>query len=55
MFSQTFQSKDAKVTLSLNGNLEELGTFKDLVYKNETRRKITFGFEFEENSNGELV
>lgn len=52
MFSQTFQSKDSKVPLLMNGNLEELGTFKDLVYKNETRRKITFGIEFEEKLNG---
>jgi len=43
LLSQTLQSRDPNVPILLNGNLEELGTFRDIVFKNEVKRKIKIG------------
>jgi len=43
LLSQTLQSRDSNVSILLNGNLEELGTFRDIVFKNEVKRKIKIG------------
>jgi predicted ATPase len=43
LLSQTLQSRDPNVPILLNGNLEELGTFKDIVFKNEVKRTIKIG------------
>ena len=43
LLSQTLQSRDSNVSILLNGNLEDLGTFRDIVFKNEVKRKIKIG------------
>lgn len=43
LLSQTLQSRDPNVLILLNGNLEELGTFRDMVFKNEVKRTIKIG------------
>jgi len=47
LLSQTLQSRDPNVPILLNGNLEELGTFKDIVFKNEVKRTIKIGIGVE--------
>jgi len=43
LLSQTLQSRDQNVPILLNGNLEELGTFRDIVFNNEVKRRIKIG------------
>jgi predicted ATPase len=47
LLSQTLQSRDSNVSILLNGNLEELGTFRDIVFKNEVKRTIKIGIGVE--------
>lgn len=43
LLSQTVQSPDTSVKLLLNGNYEELGTYRDVVFNNEENRNIIIG------------
>lgn len=47
LLAQTVSSDDPEVPLLLNGKLENLGTYKDIVYKNGVENNITFGIEFD--------
>lgn len=47
LISQTLQSRDSNVSILLNGNLEELGTFRDIVFKNNVKRTIKIGIGVE--------
>ena len=47
LLSQTLQSRDSKAPILLNGNLEELGTFRDIVFNNEVKRTIKIGIGVE--------
>ncbi|MFW9879665.1 MAG: DUF3696 domain-containing protein [Candidatus Thorarchaeota archaeon] len=43
VLSQTLQSKDRSVPILLNGNKEELGTYRDVVFNNNVSRNIKIG------------
>lgn len=43
LLSQTLQIVDSDVPLLLNGKNENLGTYRDIVYKNDVKRSITIG------------
>ena len=47
LLSQTLDSGDRDVPLLLTGKFEDLGTYKDIVYGNDTGRDIAFGLEFD--------
>ncbi len=47
LLSQTADSADRDVALFLNGKFEELGTYQDIVYKNEIERDIMLGLDFD--------
>lgn len=44
--SQTLNSTDRDVPLLLNGQFEDLGTYRDTVYKNDVNRDMKIGLEF---------
>lgn len=44
LLSQTLDSNDPNVRLLLNGSLGDFGTYKDLIYENETRRHLDISF-----------
>jgi predicted ATPase len=46
LLSQTLDSADRDVPLLLSGKFEDLGTYQDVVYKNEIERDISLGLEF---------
>lgn len=49
LLSQTTQSLNSEVPLLLNGSNEDLGTYKDIVYKNDIRSKISARIEWLSN------
>ncbi len=46
LLAQTLRSSDREVPLLLNGVFEDLGTYEDIVYKNDVARNIMLGLEF---------
>ncbi|MFC1901367.1 DUF3696 domain-containing protein [Chloroflexota bacterium] len=50
VLSQTLDSSDRDVPLLLNGKFEDLGTYRDTVYNNNTNRNIKIGLELRETS-----
>src|SRR6266496_2256968 len=55
LLSQTLESNDTNVRLLLNGGLGDFGTYKDLIYENETRRHLDIGFTFAPSSDTRLM
>jgi len=47
LLAQTVGSDDPEVPLLLSGKLENLGTYEDIVYRNEVEKNIKFGIEFD--------
>lgn len=44
LLGQTLESNDPNVRLLLNGSLGDFGTFKDMIYGNETRKHLNISF-----------
>lgn len=49
LLSQTIDSDDRVIPLSLTGKFEDLGAYQDVVYRNQADRDITLGLEFLSN------
>ena len=47
LLTQTAESKDPAVVLLLNGIMGDFGTYKDLAYKNQIKRKVELGISIE--------
>lgn len=55
LLSQTSESNDPNVRLLLNGALGDFGTYKDLVYENESRRHIDISFTIRPGDDRKMI
>jgi predicted ATPase len=54
ILAQTVNSDDNAITLLLNGSLGDFGTYKDIVYSNNKRRKLGIGISFSSDNKGKV-
>jgi predicted ATPase len=55
LLAQTLESNDLNVRLLLNGALGDFGTYKDLVFDNETRRHLEISFSFDPSKDMRVI